>query len=157
MTAADLYERLVNKWLGSETVKIDPEGDRRVPPEERWRLLEELALMLWRINERDVSEESLQTVARQLNLVRHDLTVDQAAQVLGSRTLLSVDENRWRFAHQSVWEFLLARRLAAILRDGQDIETLGEAELTGLTIRFLRDLAPDEAAEWARRVAEVRA
>jgi hypothetical protein len=28
---------------------------------------------------------------------------------------------------------------------------MGEAQLTGLTIRFLRDLAPDQAAAWAAR------
>jgi hypothetical protein len=56
-----------------------------------------------------------------------------------------------------VWEFLLARRLAALLRtgDGDSVldSLLGEAELTGLTIRFLRDLAPAEAAAWVTRVA----
>jgi hypothetical protein len=61
-------------------------------------------------------------------------------------------DQRWRFAHQSVWEFLLASRLAGLLRAGRGDELLGEAQLTGLTIRFLRDLAPGEAAAWAARV-----
>lgn len=153
LTAADLYQRLIERWLESEATKVDPEDERRVSAKERQRVLEELALELWRINERDVTEQSLQAVARDLDLARHKLTLDQAAQVLGGRTLLQVESNRWRFAHQSVWEFLLANRLAAILRSGYDIETLGEAELTGLTIRFLRDLAPDEATAWAHRIA----
>lgn len=156
VTAAELYQRLIKHWLKGEATKIDPDDERRVPWEERQRVLEELALELWRINERDVTEQSLQATAAKLDLPRHKLTLDQAAQVLGGRTLLEVDSNRWRFAHQSVWEFLLAKRLAAILRSGHDIETLGEAELTGLTIRFLRDLAPDEAAAWAGRVAGSR-
>ncbi|MGH4001197.1 MAG: hypothetical protein ACRDTJ_27490, partial [Pseudonocardiaceae bacterium] len=143
----------IEHWLESEATKIDSHDERSVSAKERQRVLEELALELWRINERDVTEQSLQAAARELDLARHKLTLDQAAQVLGGRTLLQVDSNRWRFAHQSVWEFLLANRLAAILRSGRDIETLGEAELTGLTIRFLRDLAPGEAAAWANRIA----
>jgi 3',5'-cyclic AMP phosphodiesterase CpdA len=156
VTAAALYQRLIDHWLETETTKIDSDDERRVPANERQRVLEELALELWRIGERDVTEQSLQVAARELDLAKHKLTLDQAAQVLGGRTLLQVDRNRWRFAHQSVWEFLLAKRLAAILRGGHDIEIMGEAELTGLTIRFLRDLAPDEAAAWARRIAGQR-
>jgi 3',5'-cyclic AMP phosphodiesterase CpdA len=153
VTAADLYQRLVNKWLAEEAAKIDPKDERAVPPEERQRILEELALELWRIGERDATEQSLHAAARQLDLSRHKLTLDQAAQVLGGRTLLQVGDNRWRFAHQSVWEFLLAKRLAARLRAGDGLDVLGEAELTSLTIRFIRDLAPAEAAVWGTHVA----
>lgn len=153
VTAADLYQRLVDKWLAEEAAKIDAGDERAVPATERMRVLEELALELWRIGERDVTEQSLHAAARQLDLARHRLTLDQAAQVLGGRTLLQVGANRWRFAHQSVWEFLLARRLAAMLRGGDDPGVLGEAELTSLTIRFLRDLAPAEAAAWGARAA----
>jgi hypothetical protein len=148
VTAADLYQELVNHWLRGEAAKVDADDERAVPPEERQRLLEDIALQLWRVGERDLTEETLHEVARTLHLPRHELTLDQAAQLLGGRTLLQVDDRRWRFAHQSVWEFLLAKRLAAILREGKDLAVLGDAELTGLTIRFLRDLAPDEATEW---------
>jgi 3',5'-cyclic AMP phosphodiesterase CpdA len=148
VTAADLYQRLVDHWLGTEAAKVDSDDERAVPPEERQRLLEDIALQLWQIGERDLTEQTLHKVARTLHLPRHELTLDQAAQLLGGRTLLQVDNRRWRFAHQSVWEFLLAKRLAAILRKGNDLAVLGEAELTGLTIRFLRDLAPAEAIEW---------
>jgi 3',5'-cyclic AMP phosphodiesterase CpdA len=156
VTAADLYQRLIDKWLVGEAKKLDSEDERAVPASERQRLLEELALELWRIGERDVTEQALQAVVRELDLVKHKLTLDQAAQVLGGRTLLQVDNNRWRFAHQSVWEFLLAKRLASILQQDGDDTILGEAEMTGLTIRFLRDLAPAEAAAWAGRKAGER-
>jgi len=154
VTAAALYQTLVDRWLRGEVEKIDQQDKRTVPADQRLQLLEDIALELWRIGERDVSEVTLQQVARSaLDLPRLDLTVDQAAQLIGGRTLLNVDGCRWRFAHQSVWEFLLARRLAALLRAGEDDSLLGEAELTGLTIRFLRDLAPAEAAAWVTRVA----
>ncbi len=154
VTAADLYQKLVTRWLSTETLKIDPDAPGTVPAEMRQELLEELALRLWRTGERDVTEDALQQTAREvLDLPRLELTVDQAAQEAGGRTLLHVDGKRWRFAHQSVWEFLLAKRLASLLRAGSDDQTMGEAQLTGLTIRFLRDLAPAEATAWAQRMA----
>ncbi len=153
VTAAALYQKLVTRWLGEETAKIDPDAPGTVPAAKRQELLEELALQLWRAGERDVTEDALHETARSvLDLPRLKLTLDQATQELGGRTLLQVGDRRWRFAHQSVWEFLLARRLAADLKAGGGDELLGEAQLTGLTIRFLRDLAPDEAAAWAARV-----
>ena len=153
VTAAALNEKLVSRWLGEETRKIDPNAPGTVSAGQRQELLEELALHLWRAGERDVTEDALQQAGRDvLDLPRLKLTLDQAAQEIGGRTLLHVDSQRWKFAHQSVWEFLLANRLAKMLRAGQGDELLGEAELTGLTIRFLRDLAADEATAWLARM-----
>lgn len=153
VTAAALYQTLVSRWLGTETSKIDPDAPGTLTSAQRQELLEELALRLWRAGERDVTEDALQQTARVvLDLPRLDLTLDQAAQEVGGRTLLQVDQQRWRFTHQSVWEFLLASRLAGLLRAGQADELMGEAQLTGLTIRFLRDLAPAEARAWASRL-----
>jgi DNA repair exonuclease SbcCD nuclease subunit len=154
VTAAKLYQTLVSRWLSEETDKIDPAAPGTVSAEKRQELLEELAVCLWRVGERDVTEDTLQQTARDvLDLPGLDLTLDQAAQEFGGRTLLRVDGQRWRFAHQSIYEFLLAGRLAKSLRREQQEELLGEAELTELTIRFLRDLAPDAAAAWAARVS----
>jgi hypothetical protein len=152
VTAADLYQKLVSRWLGEEARKIDPNSPGTATPAQRQEMLEELALHLWRSGERDVTENALQQVSRNvLDLPRMKLTLDQAAQVIGGRTLLHVDSRRWKFAHQSVWEFLLANRLAASLRADEEDELFGEAELTSLTIRFLRDLAPQEATAWLAR------
>jgi 3',5'-cyclic AMP phosphodiesterase CpdA len=156
VTAADLYQRLITRWLTSEAEKIDPDDERSVSASRRQQLLEELALELWRAGERDVTEESLHQVARTLDLPRYEMTLDQAAQLIGGRTLLQVDAQRWRFAHQSVWEFLLAKRLARALREEKEVQVIGEAELTNLTIRFLRDLAPTETTRWVTDVAEGR-
>jgi hypothetical protein len=156
VTVAQLYQKLVSRWLGEETRKIDPDAPSTIPSGQRQEVLEELALRLWRVGERDVTEDALQQAAREvLDLPGLKLTLDQAAHEMGERTLLRVDGHRWRFVHQSVWEFLLANRLAALLRAGQEDDLLGEAELTVLTIRFLRDLAPREAADWAARVGGV--
>ncbi|MFC6085000.1 metallophosphoesterase [Sphaerisporangium aureirubrum] len=155
VTAADLYNRLVTRWLGEEALRIDPLSDSNISPQKRRELLEEIALRIWRAGERDVTEAALQQAARDvIDLPRLRLTVDQAAQIAGSRTLLRVDDRQWKFAHQSVWEYLLASRLAVLLRAGSGDEVLGEAELTGLTIRFLRDIEPGLAAAWVARVGD---
>jgi 3',5'-cyclic AMP phosphodiesterase CpdA len=154
VTAADLYQRLITRWLTGEAEKIDPDDERAISAEKRQHLLEELALELWQAGERDVSEQSLHKVARTLDLPRFEMTMDQAAQLIGGRTLLQAGTGRWRFAHQSVWEFLLAKRLARALREQRDPQLLGEAELTSLTIRFLRDLAPVEAVQWLTDLAD---
>jgi hypothetical protein len=154
VTAADLYQQLVELWLAGEAGKVNPFDERNVTAAQRQRLLEEIAFTLWHIGERDITEGALQDSARQnLDLPRIELTVDQAAQLIGGRTLLQVDDHRWRFAHQSVWEFLLANSLARRLKAGEHLQRLGDAQLTALTIRFLRDLAPDEAVRWAQQVA----
>jgi 3',5'-cyclic AMP phosphodiesterase CpdA len=151
LTAAALYQRLVSHWLANES--LDPDGKGAIAPTRRQRVIEELALALWRSGERDATENALHTAVRQvLDLPRLELTLDQAAQEIGGRALLQVDSARWKFAHQSVWEFLLANRLAALLRDHDADEVLGEAELTSLTVRFLRDLAPTETVAWLRRM-----
>jgi 3',5'-cyclic AMP phosphodiesterase CpdA len=154
VTAADLYGRLLDRWLKMETDKIGPRAPSVLEQGKRRELLEELALRLWRAGELDVTEDMLQQVAREfLDLPRLELTVDRAAQEIGGRTLLGITGKRWKFAHQSVYEYLLARRLARSLADHQADELLGEAELSGLTIRFLRDLAPEKVEDWLYRLA----
>jgi hypothetical protein len=154
VTAAGLYQKLVDRWLTAETAKIQPDAPGTFPAGQRQELLEDLALRLWRTGERDITQDALQQTARDvLDLPRLELTLDQAAQEFGARTLLELDGQRRRFAHQSVQEFLLASRLAALLRAGQSDDLLGEAELSDLTIRFLRDLAPQEAAAWLERIS----
>lgn len=155
VTAADLYQRLIDRWLAEEVGKADHDDARTVSAERRQELLEDLAFTLWQLGERDITEDTLTETARTLDLPALDLTIDQAAQFLGGRTLLRAADRRWRFVHQSLWEYLLARRIADLLRSGRP-ERLGDAQLTPLTIRFLRDLAPREAAEWASRVAKGR-
>jgi 3',5'-cyclic AMP phosphodiesterase CpdA len=155
VTPASLYRTLVDHWLSQETNKIDYAAPRTVSAPQRQALLEELAMHLWRTGERDVTEDALQQTARDvLDLPQLELTLDQAAQEVGGRTLLRVDGKRWRFSHQSVYEFLLANRLSRLLRSGEREELLGEAQLTELTIRFLRDLAPEAAEDWAARVSQ---
>jgi NACHT domain len=100
VTAASLYQTLVGHWLSEETNKIDHAAPGTVSAAQRQALLEELAMHLWRTGERDVTEDALQQTARDvLDLPQLELTLDQAAQEVGGRTLLRVDGKRWRFSH----------------------------------------------------------
>src|SRR5262249_39554861 len=49
VTAAGLYQTLVDRWLRGEVEKIDWQDKRTVPAEQRLRLLEDIALELWRV------------------------------------------------------------------------------------------------------------
>ncbi len=160
MTAAGLYERLIGKWLSTESEKVggETDGSPQLSSEDRWKIAEELALVLWRDQVPEVDQVLLEEVAgRALDLPRFGLTTSQAAQEIGSRTLLVGDGDRRRFAHQSVYEYLLARRLARALRDDTQWSQLGQAELSELTAYFLRDLAPQDAASWIRSLEDSRA
>lgn len=162
--AAGLYELLVGKWLTNETSKFRHPGrparsddQRLLGTDHRWQVAEDLAYRLWAANETYVSERLLEDVAGSvLDLPSLGLTVAQAAQEIGSRTLLVGEGDERYFAHQSVGEFLLARHLAELLRGADDPAELGHAELSELTARFLRDLVPEEGTRWLRVMAERR-
>lgn len=198
ITAARLYEMLVDIWLTTETAKFDddrarpgtgrqrPEADRRsgqsrsgesratladravasdrrlgrsqLTSIDRWRVAEELAYRLWATNETNISEALLEEVAGDvLDLPRLGMAVPEAAQEIGSRTLLVGDGDERYFAHQSIGEFLLARKLADVLESSDYPLELGHAELSELTARFLRDLAPEAGTRWLRAMADGRA
>jgi 3',5'-cyclic AMP phosphodiesterase CpdA len=163
MTAAALYERLIGTWLATESAKVGgggrngDNGSPHLSSEDRWKIAEELAFVLWRDQVPEVGQALLEEVAGQaLDLPRFGLTMSQAAQEIGSRTLLVGDGDERRFAHQSVYEYLLARRLARDLQDAH-WNRLGHAELSELTACFLRDLAPRDAASWIRSLEDARA
>lgn len=153
MTAAALYERLIGKWLSTESDKdgTGRAGRPRLTDADRWKMAEELAFVLWRDHLPNIGQALLEDVAgKTLDLPRLGLTTSQAAQEIGSRTLLVGEGEERGFAHQSVYEYLLARRLASALHDRSEWGRLGYAELSELTALFLRDLAPEDAARWIR-------
>jgi WD40 repeat protein/3',5'-cyclic AMP phosphodiesterase CpdA/type II secretory pathway predicted ATPase ExeA len=152
ITAAALYERLLDTWLTTESEKAGEGASPstgRVSVADRWRMAEELAFTLWRDQTFQIGQTLLSEVAaRTLDLPKLGLSVSQAAQEIGSRTLLVGYGDRQRFAHQSVYEYLLARHLARALRDPLRWEQLGFAELSELSASFLSELAVEDAARW---------
>ena len=152
ITAAALYERLLGTWLTTESEKAGEGATSsagRVSVADRWRMAEELAFTLWRDQTFQIGQTLLTEVAaRTLDLPKLGLSVSQAAQEIGSRTLLVGYGDRQRFAHQSVYEYLLARRLAHALRDRLRWEQLGFAELSELSAYFLGELSVEDATRW---------
>ncbi len=101
-----------------------------------------------------IDEALLETTAAQvLDLPALRLSKTEAAHDVGARGLLVGDEDNRRFVHQSVFEFLLASRLAKNLADDRT-EPLATSEMSELTARFLVDLNPDGAAGWLKTLSD---
>jgi 3',5'-cyclic AMP phosphodiesterase CpdA len=160
MTAAGLYERLIGRWLSTESEKIggDRDGSAELSSDDRWAIAEQLAFVMWSDQVPEVRQSLLEHVASEaLDLPKFGLTMSQAAQEIGSRTLLVGEGDVRRFAHQSVYEYLLARHLSRVLQNHDSWEQLGQARLSDLTAYFLHDLAPEDAERWIRAVNEAAA
>lgn len=129
LLAVDIYAGLVEDWLKRD------EGKHRIPPEDKMRLMEDLAAEMWQAGDRTwtwaqvddwlsgrwATDERLRhkcsgntpTGARLYELVAEDFRT--ATFVLRPDT--SPDE--FRFAHTSLHEYFLARRLVRALHEAE--------------------------------------
>jgi WD40 repeat protein len=157
ISAAGLYQLILERWLGYESQRLDlPGGAPTLPIDERWRAVTHLAVELWPRAEPSLSlselESGVAAVIRQLPTYQMD--GGQAAHAVGSGTLLVRDEEgRFGFVHDSVMEWLVAAHAADRLRSGEPADLLGRREMSALMADFLWDLAGrDCAARWAHQV-----
>jgi WD40 repeat protein len=152
ITAAKLYELLLNRWLVDEFNRVHPKG---APPglsvEERWQAVTLVAMRLWQKTDRFVSLSDLsEETARVVKAVGPTaLDSEAAAFQVGSGTLLVRDEEgNFAFLHQSILEWLVARNAAET-----DPEVLYSREMSPLMADFFTDLAgKDRAVAWARSI-----
>jgi WD40 repeat protein len=155
ITAAKLYELLLERWLGFEFKRVHPKG---APPglsvEERWHAVTLLAMRLWQKTDRfvslsDLSEEAARVV-QAVGPAAPDAEV--VAFQVGSGTLLvRDDEGNFAFLHQSILEWLVAKSAAEALAAGESPELLAAREISPLMADFFVDLAGRErAVAWAR-------
>ncbi len=167
ITAAGLYQLLLDRWLGYEYDRHQPRGALAVlTVEQRWDAVTQLALHLWPRSEPTIDVGDLrQEVSRVLKgLVDRNpevgkdpeprLSEQVAAHQVGSGTLLVRDgEGAFSFIHQSVLEWLVARQAAQELRhDAASSRILGLRVISALMADFLRDLAgPGRLATWVRK------
>ncbi|MGK3961899.1 pentapeptide repeat-containing protein [Sorangium sp. So ce118] len=156
ITAARLYELLIQRWLSSEIERARPRGaDPSLNLDQVWRAAMEFAILLWSRSERGVSlrriPSTLLSAVQALDLDR-PLDVDVAKQQIGSRSLLVRDEEgNFSFIHQSVLEWLVARTAAAEVAQRGDAEALGVQAMSDLMVDFFTDLTGrDVAVTWAR-------
>ncbi len=155
ITSAELYRLILERWLEHEYERQQPKGALpALTVEERWSAATQLALRLWQRTERaltvsDMSEE----LAEALDDLAAGLSPAVATHQVGSGTLLVRDaEGGFRFIHQSVLEWLVARRAADELEEAGRSEILGGRELSILMADFVVGLAGREGLlGWAAR------
>jgi Tol biopolymer transport system component len=169
---AVVYDTIVRDWLDHETRRANRRGaEMSLDDEERLDAATQIALALWRSSERSIGIEQLEETAAAFLATlteTHGLDNAMTAQLIGSDTLLSRDENgRFSFIHSSIMEYLVAVELVDTLhRDGLDrpgsiekhptwpfrrrgrvrqtTELLAAAAISDLTADFLLDLAGSE-------------
>ncbi|MCP4592574.1 MAG: NACHT domain-containing protein, partial [bacterium] len=157
LSAADVYELLLQDWLGHEYERLQPVGAQHVlTVEDRWQAVTRLAVRMWERGERAVGVDELN---RELVGVLHSAAAGQlsegdVAHQVGSGTLLVRDaEGAFSFLDPSVPEWLVARRAAAELADSGTSDILGAREISPRMADFLCDLAGQEhVRDWARKV-----
>jgi len=157
ITAAKLYELLLNRWLVYEFDRIHPKG---APPglsvAERWQAVTLVAMRLWQKADRfvslsDLSEEAARVV-QAVGPAAPDSEV--AAFQVGSGTLLVRDEEgNFAFLHQSILEWLVAKSAAESLAAGAGPEVLAARLVSPLMADFFSSLVGRERAlAWAQEV-----
>ncbi len=149
VTAASLYGALLKRWLSHEVRRQEPRGaPLALTEEQRWDAVTDLALCLWERTERciHVSELGERVQAALELLARQRMTPAEATHQVGSGTLLvRDDEGRFSFIHQSVLEWLVARKAS------EEPEVLKRGTMSRLAAEFFRDLiGRDRAQEWVR-------
>ena len=159
ITAAKLYELLLDRWLVYEFDRVHPKG---APPglsvAERWHAVILLALRLWQKTDRFVSLEDLSEEAARVVKAVGPAAPDAevAAFQVGSGTLLvRDDEGNFAFLHQSILEWLVAKSAAEALAAGESREALAVREISPLMADFFASLAGRErAVTWAQTVLQ---
>ncbi|WP_437628049.1 pentapeptide repeat-containing protein [Sorangium sp. So ce1151] len=155
ITSAGLYRLLLDRWLVWEYERAHPKGAQPgLSVAQRWRAVTELATRLWQRTEQSVSIRELppELIAALHALGRHELDVAVATHQIGSGTLLVWDDQEnFRFIHQSVLEWLVAREAAEEVRRAGEAAALAQREVSDLMADFFGALAGrDAAAAWAR-------
>jgi WD40 repeat protein len=152
ITAARLYEILLERWIVGEYDRANlPGGQRTLSVAERWRAVELIAVRLWVQTEAVVHLADLaKDVGEALGQLA-DMQADEAQHVIGSGTLLVRPEaESFTFVHQSVMEWLVARQIARELAVGSSA-LAGRGKFTELMPEFLMGMTGREALlEWAR-------
>ncbi|WP_437815759.1 pentapeptide repeat-containing protein [Sorangium sp. So ce1078] len=157
ITAARLYELLVEQWLDHEHQRANPRGAPRGISRGALRgAMTELARLLWDRRARAVGIGELPE-----SLVKGVQPVDgpplERAMVeflIGSGSLLVRDaEGAFSFVHRSVLEWLVAEAAAREVTGAGDSAALAADEMSELMVDFFVSLAGRErASAWSARV-----
>ncbi|MCA9705639.1 MAG: pentapeptide repeat-containing protein, partial [Myxococcales bacterium] len=161
VTPAGVYELLIDRWLRNEEDRAHPRGMAAgLTAEECYHAVTQVALALWGKTLPHVAiDELVEEVRHTLDRLGSELDRHVATHAVGSGTLLVRDAvGRFRFVHQSVMEWLVARDAANFLERGTTPPSLEQRDLSPLMVEFLADLSRRETlGAWARSVLEGRA
>ena len=158
ISAAELYRiLLVEHWFDYEMKRRYPRGVPELLEPLQWLdPVTVLAIELWTRTDRWLTLDDFRKAVVPA-LERHApdkiSQADEATQTLGSGTLFIRDEQgRFTFVHQSVLEWLVARRVADDFTVEQKSSLLDLGELSELMSDFLLDLAEEGAQSWSSYV-----
>jgi len=150
ITAARLYQLLVDQWLAFERERKNPRGTRAgLSDAQLIASVERLAVKLWGQVERFVTHQELEAVVCEA-LAEVTTPVHEpghATQQVGSASLLTRDgEDRFTFFLQSVMEWLVARQIARDWGTGKPSTLVAQHAFTDLMPKFLVERGGDEVA-----------
>jgi nucleoside phosphorylase len=137
ITAAKLYEILIEQWLDFEFARVNPRGAPKGISRVTLReLVAKLAGVFWDRNAKALGigefREMLVVEGVESAVVEH---------MIGSGSLLVRDaEGRFSFVHRSVMEWLVADAAALELKEKGDAAVLGADEMSELMADFLISL-----------------
>ncbi|CAN93783.1 hypothetical protein sce3623 [Sorangium cellulosum So ce56] len=156
ITSAGLYKLLLDRWLVWEYERAHPKGAQPgLSVAQRWRAVTELATRLWQRTEQSVNIRELpaELIAALQALGRHELDLGVTVHQIGSGTLLVWDDQEnFRFIHQSVLEWLVAREAAEEVQRSGESAALAQRDVSDLMADFFGALAGREAtATWVRQ------
>jgi len=105
-----IYETLIEEWLKREADKRKyREADRKVFIENLRNLSEQTALTLWNIR---LSENRAYLTKEEAVVIAEQNKIPLRPEEVTGQSLLTCDgAGNWKFAHKSVWEFFLVKRL----------------------------------------------
>jgi WD40 repeat protein/uncharacterized protein YjbI with pentapeptide repeats/3',5'-cyclic AMP phosphodiesterase CpdA len=159
VSAAGLYEEILNTWLTHEATRAHGERGTLagLSVDALWRAVSVLAQRLWAAGESVLRLEDLSGVADTLSgLSEVPLSLEQTAHAMGAGSLLvRTEEGAFGFIHDSVAEWLVAAEIARELTSDppENPAQLGQRMLSQLTVEFLCDLAGVQASEaWTGQV-----
>lgn len=160
ITAAGLYQQVLDKWLSYEARRLQRLGPDAPTPDDLLEAVTHLALRLWDQPNDSLSLEDLGEAAMTLSQLTTTgvgdttaLEPQESAHVLGSSTLLvRSGDQRFTFVHDSVREWLIAKHLARQVPSGIAAGMIGH-KWQPLMIEFLCGLAGDGVMQqWAEGI-----
>ena len=105
-----IYETLIEEWLKREADKRKyREVDRKVFIENLRKVSEQTALALWNVHQSE--NRAYLTKAEAVAIAEQNNIPLRPEEVTGQSLLTCDGAGNWKFAHKSVWEFLLAERI----------------------------------------------